>query len=152
VIGRASQRYDHIHPLKTGKQLIEPHRVFGSEPAGQQVPCPVEIVELGLQADHFGRRFPEGEDRLAELVLFGPILRIEDHQVLAEGVGEPVVASSWFSGRTHRRHHRHVKAVREVHVGRRIAGLDVVFLQEELHVETVVRIVEALNAVDKLSK
>ena len=152
MIRRATERDRYVGGLETWKQLVEPDGVLGCEPASQEIVRAVEVVQLGLQTHHVGSRAAERAGGFPKLISLGAVLGVVDDEKLTFGPNETLVAGTGLSPRTHIGHDDHFDVRRELHRRGGFTRLDIVFLDEQLHVEAVRGIVECSDAVDELSE
>ncbi len=82
MIRRAAERYGGVNLTEAWEIEVEPRRVLGREPAGEQVLVSVIEIQLRLKTDDPLLRLREAYDRLLQLVRLGPVLGIVYDEVL----------------------------------------------------------------------
>ncbi len=153
MIGRAAQRDRRPGLHQPGQQEVEPHRVFGGEPAGEQVLAAVVVGELGLYAGHVVGLTRERGDDPAQLQRIGLVLGVVDGDDLTGREMQAVVARLGFGARLRGGHqdHRHDLAARHGdRVLRGLHGAVVVLLEQQQHLQLLARVFERGHARDEV--
>ncbi len=92
MIRGSAERDGRVEEHEPRQTIIVPAGVFRREEARQPVVVSVVVIQLRLQAHQPGRRPGEPLRCLLELVSFGPVLGIEDDQVIPGGPAQTEVA------------------------------------------------------------
>ena len=142
VVRRAPERDRRVPRRQTGQEQREPHQVLDREPTGDDVLIGVVERQLGLEADDIRRQPAERRHGSAKLEWVGVILGIEDRDELAARELEPETQRPRLGARLARGNEHDLDMVGDVGGHRRGDRLLVVGLEEQLHVEAVLGVVE----------
>ncbi len=145
VVRGAAERNRNAQAFQRRQEVVEPQRILQREHAREPVLRRVVVVQTRLHAHHVGRRTPERHHRLLQLIGLGLILGIEDGDELAARERQRVVARLGLGARQRVRHADDLERARQAQRLGRLDRLDVVGLQDQLHVELRLRIVHALQ-------
>ena len=151
VIRRAAQGHGRSALDQPRQHLAEPHRVLAGEPAGQEILVCVVVRQPGLQTDHLGDVAAECHHGAFELQWFRPILDVVDGYEFAACLRETNVARLGLGFRWPIRNANDLNMGVGRNPDRRGVRLGVVLLEEQLHVESILRVVEPLELVEDLS-
>ncbi len=142
MIRRAAERQRQFERGEAGQEKIELRRVFGGEQPGE--PAVVGVVD-GQTRLHAGELFAgaeKGVERAPQLIGVGPVLGVVDRGERAARQRERSIERLGLGARSRRRCGYDLERRSEFEPQKCEARLDVVGLDNELHVQLLGRVVD----------
>jgi hypothetical protein len=150
VVGGAAERERQAERREPLEHEVEPVAVLEREAARQDVLVGVVVVQAALHADQGLGVRPEHGDRLTQLIGLGSVLGAEDHDELALREREADVAGLRLGAGMAVRHDDDANELGHAGGEGRIVGLGVDLLEQQQHLEPVLRVVEPAEVLGEL--
>ncbi len=142
MIRGTAQRNRRLQAIQPGQAQTEPGRILRRKTARQKIPVGIVIAQLGLDAGHFLRRFPEGPGRLFQLVGLRFVLSIINHQIIRFSIFNADVASLRFGTRCGFGNQDHDKGRLQLQLVGGRTGLFIILLNQKTDFQTILRVVQ----------